>query len=61
MTFAIKCKVISKTKTKTEDKAMYKYDGHVMHSKKKKYFRAPFPVLQVVTDRGLYSVSGRIK
>ena len=27
----------------------------------KKYFRAPFLVLQVVTNRGLYSVSGRTK
>ena len=31
------------------------------HSKKKKYFRAPFLVLQVVTNRGLYSVPGRTK
>ena len=30
-----------------------------IHSKKKKYFRAPFLVLQVVTNRGLYSVPGR--
>ena len=29
--------------------------------RKKKYFRAPFLVLQVVTNRGLYSVPGRTK
>ena len=36
-------------------------DRTLMHSKKKKYFRAPFLVLQVVTNRGLYSVPGRTK
>ena len=30
-----------------------------LQSKKKKYFRAPFLVLQVVTNRGVYSVPGR--
>ena len=30
----------------------------LLHSKKKQYFRAPFLVLQVVTNRGLYSVTG---
>ena len=28
----------------------------LLHSEKEKYFRAPFLVLQVVTNRGLYSV-----
>ena len=30
-----------------------------LHSKKKKHFRAPFLVLQVVTNRELYSAPGR--
>ena len=31
------------------------------HSEKKKYFRGPFLVLQLVTNGGLYSVPGRTK
>ena len=37
------------------------YLSIVVHSKKKKYFRAPFLVLQVVTNRGLNWVPGRTK
>ena len=35
-------------------------DG-LLHSMKKEYFQAPFLVLQIVTNRGLYSVPGRTK
>ena len=33
--------------------------SELIHSKKKKYFQAPFLVLQLVTNRGLVSVPGR--
>jgi len=32
---------------------------HLLHSKNKKYFKAPFLVLHFVTNRGLVSVNGR--
>ena len=41
--------------------ANYKLDTNALYSKKTRYFRAPFLVLQVVTNRGLYSVPGRTK
>ena len=52
-------------KMANENVTLFKTENHLQiemkHTLRKKYFRAPFLALKVVTKGGLYSVPGRTK